>query len=164
MIWTGTARSEEPGAGESALSSPPTRARFVTESNRMTFSVQTARNSYLWVNRVRGGDWLAVCAVRIELCSAPNSLINRESAGIFRVYDEETTRRGGSEPHILGRLERIPYLVEQGISRTLQGIFCGEQRMISRLAWRIARNRSNGLLLRMAKPRDSNSQSEWRQA
>src|SRR5262245_3794026 len=43
-IWTGTARPEEPGVDGSARSSPPTLARFVTESNWTTFSVHTTRD------------------------------------------------------------------------------------------------------------------------
>jgi hypothetical protein len=85
--------------------------------------------------RVRLVDWLAVCAVRIEPCSASNSLINREFAGIWR-----KTARGHRFPRYMPRksqrFSRIPYSSQQGIFRCLQGILGDERRMLSSFAWR----------------------------
>ena len=41
-------------------------------------------DSAIRANVSGSADWLAVCAVRIELCSESNSLISRENTGNFR--------------------------------------------------------------------------------
>ena len=73
---------------------------------------------------------LAVCAVRIELCSGLNSLINRESAGNFREKRPESTDSRAVRSGNRSCFSRIPYSAEQGIFRRLQGIFGDQQRIV----------------------------------
>jgi len=79
--------------------------------------------------RVRTSGWLAVCAVRIELCSGSNSLITGNPQGIFLKSDPRRPI-----PALLGSgnrsyFSRVPYSAEQGIFRRLQGLLGDQQRM-----------------------------------